>query len=394
MDTKKREKKGSGWLWLLVFVSIAVIGGWKWVEYTSTRESERSQILSQLQREKGLLLLKLAKAERAASKGKKKEEEKKEITPLLIPAKKVATRSGNRAMAARSVTSGADLAEHIRSGGANASPQNYVEAMQRYHPEAKVADTAGLYSYLRDLEVVSCPQEVFYSLASVTQARGLGVWTRKFGVDELCLRDRNLNKVVASTRCGNVGAPVFVPQVAQVIPVPAPAPVVKEEVKEVKKSSFFDTLEDTGRWDSRTRTTTQERVVERREPTTVVVVQEQPRCGYGGYYDANCNRLYGYFPGTPDVYIQQPVYAQLPIDNTVGGRGGVVSPVVVPLPSVITLPVLIDNTVGGRGGVVTPVVQPRPSVITLPATTPTVSTVGPGVSTVGGGTIRPGVNTL
>lgn len=115
--------------------------------------------------------------------------------------------TGPLPMAARALLSGADLADHIRSGEANASPQNYVDAVALYHPEAGVTDAEGLYVYLRNLEVVGCPQGVEYRLSSVTPGGKLGALNRKFRSNEKCLMDRNTQEVVASISCGNVGSP-------------------------------------------------------------------------------------------------------------------------------------------------------------------------------------------
>lgn len=71
----KTKKKVSGWLLgLLVVVSITVIGGWKWAEYSSAREAEQDQLRAQFQKEKSELALKVAAAEKAARESKSEAE--------------------------------------------------------------------------------------------------------------------------------------------------------------------------------------------------------------------------------------------------------------------------------------------------------------------------------
>ena len=119
--------------------------------------------------------------------------------------------AANLPMAKDPVSSGAELAEKVKQGKTNASPQNYVDALRIHHPEAGVVDDEGLYLYLQNLEVVSCPQGVAYSMSSVTTNKKLELWKRKFGPKEKCLMDRNTQEVVASASCGNIGAPIVAP---------------------------------------------------------------------------------------------------------------------------------------------------------------------------------------
>lgn len=83
MDTKKKVRKGSRWLWLLVLVSIAVVGGWKWTEHLSSKENERAQFLARFQKEKSDLVLKLSLAERATRVSGSEAERLREENTLL-----------------------------------------------------------------------------------------------------------------------------------------------------------------------------------------------------------------------------------------------------------------------------------------------------------------------
>lgn len=65
---------GKWLLWLLVLVSLAVIGGWKWMEHLSLKEEERTRLFAQEQKEKRERALKLATAEKNAAENKKEAE--------------------------------------------------------------------------------------------------------------------------------------------------------------------------------------------------------------------------------------------------------------------------------------------------------------------------------
>lgn len=86
MDATKK-RRGVWLLCLLALVALTVIGGWKWMEYTSTQENERAQILAQdeqkAQKEKNALARKLAAAEKVASEGKREEERLQAENALL-----------------------------------------------------------------------------------------------------------------------------------------------------------------------------------------------------------------------------------------------------------------------------------------------------------------------
>lgn len=132
---------------------------------------------------------------------------------------------GNSRMASRKLSSVEDFIEHIKSGKANASPQNYVQAMKIYHPEAGVKDTDGMYDYFqKNLDMVDCPQGVEYILGSVTPNGELGAFRRSFGIGERCFKDGNTEKIIASAQCGNVGAstspPVVTPPKVAVAQLP------------------------------------------------------------------------------------------------------------------------------------------------------------------------------
>lgn len=46
---KEKRRRKNGWLWLLVVMSLACVGGWKWMEYSSAKKNEQAPLDLSLQ---------------------------------------------------------------------------------------------------------------------------------------------------------------------------------------------------------------------------------------------------------------------------------------------------------------------------------------------------------
>lgn len=96
-----------------------------------------------------------------------------------------------------------------------ATPQQYLQALQRTASEAELRDTTQLADYIRSLTVVQCPQDLAYPMSRVLAHSGStsgrmdlsGQWSRRFAPGEPCLYDNNLARNILSLACGNVILP-------------------------------------------------------------------------------------------------------------------------------------------------------------------------------------------
>ncbi len=84
-----------------------------------------------------------------------------------------------------------------------ATPEQILAAIQQSLPDAHVEDVSGLVAYLRNLEIRPCPRGE-HQLSRILKGKLDWDFRRRFGSDEPCFFDRNLNRFVLSARCGNV----------------------------------------------------------------------------------------------------------------------------------------------------------------------------------------------
>ena len=106
-------------------------------------------------------------------------------------------------MMGQSLASGAEYARLVRAGQCNGSCDLVAQALVRggYISSASIDEAV---RYLENLEVQRCPGGAGPRKLSAVWGTNLGNITRPYRVSEMCFRDRNSGRIVASADCGNI----------------------------------------------------------------------------------------------------------------------------------------------------------------------------------------------